>query len=656
MVTGVGLAGVGRMAVPAARGIGWLWRKWRPDLSAKTLSVYSEELADLVQDVELRRLGELGVVRGEEVGVRWNALAANRTVGSRVFGSLHGVRPYFEGLDTARLVIVGDPGSGKTVTALHLLLDLLDRREGPEHDRGPVPVRVNVSSWDPGSSSLAEWISRRIAEDYSLRLPVTRRLVETARILPVLDGLDEMDHEAQEPRCARAALDQLNETQWRGRPIVITCRANTYRQAGALGTDSGLHGGTVVALQSLSTPQIVAYLGRRRSAAGVDKEQWTAVRDRLNAEPAGVLATSLRTPWLLGLTIHFLMNATPNEAAELVGASSREAVEDSLFSALIPSAVAALPRDAHGNRKYSEKQVITWLRTLARHFSISQSRTGGNDFALDAIWEVTGRLRCRLLHAVLASAAAFTSLLGLAMYQGWEVAISAGWLCALVCGIRGGWPSRVKPRKMLWRTHKQGGTRRWMRALSIGSVVGIAVGVCVAQIYEAPDLPTPLSAAEMAALWGGCVALCVILAVGLTGHRQPHLDEKRVIREDTLAAVYVGGLIWLVLALIMSLLALPRVEANVAAIAVAVAPLSVLIMALVATPIGVIIITLIFLARAKASVRYACAKLLFGTGTSFTSAPGPFLDWARRAGLLRVTGAAYQFRHQSYQRWLASHS
>ncbi|MEV4236257.1 hypothetical protein ACIBJI_34050 [Nocardia sp. NPDC050408] len=79
-------------------------------------------------------------------------------------------------------------------------------------------------------------------------------------------------------------------------------------------------------------------------------------------------------------------------------------------------------------------------------------------------------------------------------------------------------------------------------------------------------------------------------------------------------------------------------------------------MKVVATPIGVIIITLIFLARAKASVRYACAKLLFATGTSFTSAPGPFLDWARRAGLLRVTGAAYQFRHQSYQRWLASHS
>ena len=34
---------------------------------------------------------------------------------------------------------------------------------------------------------------------------------------------------------------------------------------------------------------------------------------------------------------------------------------------------------------------------------------------------------------------------------------------------------------------------------------------------------------------------------------------------------------------------------------------------------------------------------------------GTFLDWAQRAGLLRVSGTAYQFRHRQLQDWLTSH-
>ncbi|MFM9442537.1 hypothetical protein [Streptomyces acidiscabies] len=32
-----------------------------------------------------------------------------------------------------------------------------------------------------------------------------------------------------------------------------------------------------------------------------------------------------------------------------------------------------------------------------------------------------------------------------------------------------------------------------------------------------------------------------------------------------------------------------------------------------------------------------------------------FMDWAYRAGLLRISGAAYQFRHRALQDWLAAH-
>ena len=55
---------------------------------------------------------------------------------------------------------------------------------------------------------------------------------------------------------------------------------------------------------------------------------------------------------------------------------------------------------------------------------------------------------------------------------------------------------------------------------------------------------------------------------------------------------------------------------------------------------------------AVTSGRYATASLLFGVTGSFPRRPARFLEWARNTGILRVTGIAYQFRHDTYQQWL----
>jgi hypothetical protein len=55
-----------------------------------------------------------------------------------------------------------------------------------------------------------------------------------------------------------------------------------------------------------------------------------------------------------------------------------------------------------------------------------------------------------------------------------------------------------------------------------------------------------------------------------------------------------------------------------------------------------------------ASGRYAVASVLLGLTGIFPRRPARFLEWARSSGLLRVTGVAYQFRHDTYQRWLAA--
>ena len=51
--------------------------------------------------------------------------------------------------------------------------------------------------------------------------------------------------------------------------------------------------------------------------------------------------------------------------------------------------------------------------------------------------------------------------------------------------------------------------------------------------------------------------------------------------------------------------------------------------------------------------RYGVGSLVFGLTGTFPRRPARFLEWARKYGLLRVTGVAYQFRHDTYQQWLA---
>ena len=99
---------------------------------------------------------------------------------------------------TGRLVVLGEPGSGKTMLMVRLVLDLLARRAAG----GPVPVLVPVASWDPSGQDLRDWLETRLITDYpALAGPPpagaagpTRAaaLIEAGLIVPVLDGLDEI--------------------------------------------------------------------------------------------------------------------------------------------------------------------------------------------------------------------------------------------------------------------------------------------------------------------------------------------------------------------------------------------------------------------------------------------------------------------------------
>src|SRR5664280_3068624 len=375
------------------------WRRWRPDTSHAALDLHADNLADRVRRAETPRLEQLGVTRGQGVDVYYEALARVRGAGGEDLGTLQEVWAYYSALRPGRLVVIGEPGSGKTVLDLHLLLDLLDHRHDHAAVPQPVPVRVNAASWNV-ETHFSTWLTESLAADYALLPPVARKLVEDGRVLPVLDGLDEMDPLGAPPERARAAVEQLNRPPWRGSPVILTCRAAVYDSVRALrpgGADAGLHTATAVTVSKLSPPEICRALAAYRRAEGLDQNDWAPLTRSLTAAPDGVLADALSTPWMLTLAVSRLRAAGATAAFELARCPDTAAVRDQLFAALIPAAVEARPRDKVAH--YQPERAHAWLARLARHLSSQREKgQGGTDIALHELWRMAGPRAPRYLH------------------------------------------------------------------------------------------------------------------------------------------------------------------------------------------------------------------------------------------------------------------
>lgn len=515
--------------------------------SADVVDTAADDLAAKVLDEEQdqRRLLLSGDVKAAAVRFEKDEeLSGYRSAGGGPSGDVNSLLEYFQGLEPRRLVILGGPGAGKTVLAVELLVRLLELRAAT--GRGPVPLRVSLAGWD-SARPLADQLSEHLANAYRVHPVTARELVRRQHILPVLDGLDEMDPEEGFPEPARTALESLNaHVHSTGfAPVVLTCRDRCHerlQEAGASLVDA-----TTVRLQDLNAAQISRYL-RDRLHSRAEDTAWSPVLDELSRAPEGHLTGVLSTPWRLALaTTVYQAGGRP---ADLLNHSSPEEADAHLLARFVPSLTRLHPRGdgRHGPRHYDPERVTAWLARIARHLD-QRSRSGlpGTDIVLHQLWPAAGALRIRCLHAAVVVAGVLAlSDFAIGLTEGTVVAYVSG-ILALTAGAalaRPPSPKRVDLRQVLtWRGARQVGSGLVLGlhlALGMGTVFSFVYALTAKELGEDFLRLLPLGIG-LGLLFGPAMGLALRLDVGVSAALTP----RDPLRNDLRFGITSAMVFWL---------------------------------------------------------------------------------------------------------------
>ncbi len=292
------------------------------------------------------------------------------------------------------LLILGEPGSGKTTTLLELARALLTAAE--EDDRRPVPVVFNLSAWTAAGESFRDWLAGELAAKYLIPRKVGRAWLGERRILPLLDGLDEVPVE-QRSACVEAVNGFAEEIRV---GFVVCCRLREYLDL--LPVRLSVRG--AVRLQPLSREKVVGYVDR----AGADL---AALRDLLERDPG--TRVEARSPLMLGLMMQAYRDCPKEDLPETGNTAAVR--REHLMTAYVERQLSErepespLPDGERGGLPYDRDQATTWLSWLAR----GMQKHGQTVFLLEQL-QPSWLSRWQLFGYVLGSRLAGSLLLGVA--------------------------------------------------------------------------------------------------------------------------------------------------------------------------------------------------------------------------------------------------
>jgi hypothetical protein len=263
-----------------------------------------------------------------------------------------------------------------------------------------VPCILYLPSWDSADVDLEDWLGTQIANRFRLNRKVAARLVRDRRILPILDGLDEMDSQEENSRRSQAAVSRINDFIARtpGCKIIIACRSGVKYYENLTRKVSNAN---EVSVQNLKNPQIVDYI--RMQCPDISAlSAWQPVIDALEGggSKASALSSELNSPWRLGAAVMFaLRGGAPLSLLptreEMASAGWRrkysERVGGLLMEALISARIVI-----HSKNRTSAALATERLRIVAKLLTeLERSKKGGAEIIFHEWWQVYGGRKVR---------------------------------------------------------------------------------------------------------------------------------------------------------------------------------------------------------------------------------------------------------------------
>ncbi|MGW1941666.1 hypothetical protein [Streptomyces goshikiensis] len=590
-------------------------------------------------------------------------------------------------IPSGRLVVLGEPGTGKTVLAILLTLGLLGRRQ--DGTRTKVPVLLSASSWDPVRQTLQGRLVESLAATYYAGRPeIPQLLLDEGLLLPVLDGLDEIPESGR-----RTAVQAVNRYVGDDRPVVLTCRTTEYEDVVAGGAPVLLRA-PVVEVHPVSVTDATAYLEGVDWPTGTD---WGRVVTHLRDGARSPVHEALSTPLMLSLArmVYGRLGGDPSVLLDASQFDCRHAIEDHLSDQVVDAAYAperlpsGEPDPDVPEPAWQPDEVRRWLTFLAHHLH----RYGEREFAW---WRMSRRVlpQWAVLGGSVAVGMAFTALVVmLATWSGNEdipsVLVSSGVLGGVsTMGLVVLWfvfPERQPGRLSFTFAGSLGRLRRgFATGFLVAGLLGLSVLVTTSMVFWTGDR-TVAYYIGFAELIAGTVAVAASVGLALAAHNWLDAPPPSAVRttpesllaQDRRSSVCGAALAGLVLVLTMPLLLLTGLTAGKLAGQAATGwagqpgrfdPDAALASVLKGTPTvlgnpGLLLKVFLPLTSVAfmVTVLFSRAYPRFLVALAYLKMRGRlpwrlthFLTDAHRRGLLRQSGPAYQFRHVRLQEHLVA--
>jgi hypothetical protein len=568
-------------------------------------------------------------------------------------GTTKNIHDRWQETPAGRLVLVGDSGSGKTLAAVTLAIQLIEAGKSDSS----VPVPVTMSGWD-ARKSLTDWLTDRLVEEFRLRRRVAVKLIRGRQVIPILDGLDEMREASSrlvsdgspvvDAAAARALSSLSSANDAINMPLVLTCRLDFY--ARLLAGDESVHPllkAVVVEMKPLNSDDIIDFI-RRMVPVSANRRSPLDVAEFAAgiADVDSCLGQVLRRPLLLGIAVSVMMagELSPKQMASFRRPGS---LRRALMKYFIPAIVRMFPKNVDWKnfashavalrlegaseqaRRYTDVQVTSWLKLILD--GLRRETASGDVIRITELWRLGMMYHPRRWHTVIAVfLGAAVGGLGSEWFDGVAGVAVAG-SCSLLGVGFGLWAGLRRAPRPSRLNLAQLATRDGWRRILLGLLCGAAGGFAG---FQSSGIWAGLSS-------GVAAAMAATILFGLGRGIVQEVRPNDLLRNDLLFGLALGLVAAIAAGLPGGLTGgLTGGLASSLHLATHLTRAGSIVLAFLISIAGGVAL------GSRAWLRYRIAVAMLAYRRRLPWRLTRFLYWAYNAGLLRSSGVHYQLRHE----------